>query len=257
MDRSSATTVLHPTTIFKPPYRMDVWVGLKLDWYVTIQYAIDSGVGSHKSVFFHLLTDGMNIFLKNGIPTAITNSYKALLMQFIPNKFYIDARTREILYENPLIKFHPKTIARDQLIANTTRKNSYNFIPKIARLNLTFRCWHNFATKDDGYQFFFGNKNVIHKGREVWCHIEIILVKKDNYMADYKIDYENICNVRVHIKYEIRMTRGMVDVEDVNSGVVAEYIEEEEKDQKQHIVEKQKQLLTEQQSQGLAAMDGG
>ena len=73
---------------------------------------------------------------------------------------------------------------------------------------------------------FFKNKNIFHKGQEVWCHIELIAVNKDNYMEDYTMDDETICSSAGHIPFTIRMMRVMMDVEDVKSDVSAEGIED-------------------------------
>ena len=78
------------------------------------------------------------------------------------------------------------------------------------------------------------------------------------------MDDETICNGGGHIPSAISMTRGMMDVEDVNSEVAAKYIEEEEKLKKQHLAEQKQQLeeqqqqqkLVEKQAQWLAAMSG-
>ena len=55
-------------------------------------------------------------------------------------------------------------------------------------------------------------ENVIHNGGELWFHVEVVAVKKYNYMADYNMYNETICNVGVNIPYVIIMTRVMVDV---------------------------------------------
>ena len=113
----------------------------------------------------------------------------------------------------------------------------------MAWLSLPFRCHHTFSTKENGCQFFIENNNDIHKYREVWCHVELNAVKKDNYVADYKMDNNNICNDKGHIQHEINMMWRMMDVEDVNSEVVAEDIEEYPKYQQHHLAEQQQHLL--------------
>ena len=52
MDRRRATEFIHITTNFKPPYIMGVWVYLKFNQCVSIQYAVDYWVDFHKSVLF-------------------------------------------------------------------------------------------------------------------------------------------------------------------------------------------------------------
>ena len=81
---------------------------MKLNQCVIIQYVIDSRFGSHKSVIFHVLTDGMILILENGALTAIANYYEALLTHFVPTRVYIDSGITNILAENTLIKVHPK-----------------------------------------------------------------------------------------------------------------------------------------------------
>ena len=49
-DRIGATVIFHITAYFKPPYIIDVWVELKLNLRVSIQYTINSGSASHKLV---------------------------------------------------------------------------------------------------------------------------------------------------------------------------------------------------------------
>ena len=57
----------------------------------------------------------------------------------------------------------------------------------------------------------------MHKGREVVCHIDLISVLKYNYVEDYNMDNEIVCNGRGPIPSDIRITRGMINVEDVRS----------------------------------------
>ena len=44
----SAIEVVHTTTDFKPHYLMDLWLNLKLNLHLSIQYEIYSGVDYHK-----------------------------------------------------------------------------------------------------------------------------------------------------------------------------------------------------------------
>ena len=83
-------------------------VYLKLNRCVSIQYEIDSVFCSHKSVLYCVSADGMNLVLENGAPTSVTNSYKSLLTQCVPDTVDTDIGISKILSENPLIKVHPK-----------------------------------------------------------------------------------------------------------------------------------------------------
>ena len=96
---------------------------LKLNQCISFYYTINSGVGSHKSVLFHVLTDSMSLFLEKGTPTAVTNSYEALLKNFASYKADIGEIISKILSQNPLIMVHPKIIACGQPISNITGKN--------------------------------------------------------------------------------------------------------------------------------------
>ena len=72
--------VTHTTTTFKSSYMMDLWVDLMLNQCVSIQYAINYGVGSHKSVLCRVLKYNMSLVLEKVAPNAINHSYEALLM---------------------------------------------------------------------------------------------------------------------------------------------------------------------------------
>ena len=54
---------------------------------------------------------------------------------------------------------------------------------------------------------------MLHKGGEVWLHIELIEVKKDKYMSGYKMDGDSICNSGGHIPSAIGMVWGMISME--------------------------------------------
>ena len=62
----------------------------------------------------------------------------------------------------------------------------------------------------------------MHRGEEVWCHVDIVAVKKYNYEADYNMDGNTICNDGGNITSVTRTERRMMDVDDVNSEVAAE-----------------------------------
>ena len=121
--------------------------GLEFKQWVSIQYAIYYGVGSHKLILCCVSTDGTSLFLEEVTPTVVTNSYGALLKQFVPDRVVIDDGIRKILADNPHVKVHPRRITRDQLIDKTPEKNSDNYIPKISQLPLPFRCLHTFEKK--------------------------------------------------------------------------------------------------------------
>ena len=87
---------------------------LNFNGHVSIQYVINFGVCSHKRVLCNVSTDGIILVIEKGTPTAVTNSYEALLTQFFPDKVYIDAGISKILSDNPLVKVHPKIISRDK-----------------------------------------------------------------------------------------------------------------------------------------------
>ena len=107
---------------------------LKFNLRVRIQYAIDYGVVSPKSVLCRVSTDGMRLVLEKVTPTNISNYYEALLIQIVPTKVDIDTSISNILAENSLIKVHHLKIAHDKLNTNVTKKKSENHIPKIAQL---------------------------------------------------------------------------------------------------------------------------
>ena len=65
---------------------MDIWVELKLNQFSSIQYLINSGVGSYKSVLCRVLTHGMSLVIENITPNVIDNSCKSILTQFVPAK---------------------------------------------------------------------------------------------------------------------------------------------------------------------------
>ena len=62
----------------------------------------------------------------------------------------------------------------------------------MAWLPLTFKCHHNFATNDYGFQLLFIKNNIMHKGGNNWYHIEIISVKNYNYVAYSNMDNDTI-----------------------------------------------------------------
>ena len=64
----------------------------------------------------------------------------------------------------------------------------------------------------------------MHKEREVWCHVELVLVRKDNCVSDYKVEDETISNGGGHITYVIIRMWVMMDAEDFNSEVGKEDI---------------------------------
>ena len=98
---SSTTAVTHTTTTFKSSYMMDLWVDLMLNQCVSIQYAINYGVSSHKSILYSVSTDGTRLILEKSMLTTINNYYKAILMQFVPAKVEIGAIIRNIIAEKP------------------------------------------------------------------------------------------------------------------------------------------------------------
>ena len=102
------TVLVHTTTNLNSPYMMYVWVDLKLNQWFSIQYAIDSWVGYRKSVLWCVLTDVIILVLENDTPTTIINSYKEIMMYFVPYKICIDGIIRKILAEKPIIKVYPK-----------------------------------------------------------------------------------------------------------------------------------------------------
>ena len=93
-------------------------------------------------------------------------------------------------------------------------------------LNLPFRFRHTFATKYDGCQFFFGNNIFVKKVKEVWYRVDVIVALKYNYVVDYKMDNETICNISGRISSAVTMEWGTMDVEGYNSAVTVEDIEE-------------------------------
>ena len=101
------------------------------------------------------------------------------MTQFIPDKVEIDAIIINIISEIPLNKVHPKIIASYQYISNITGINSGKSTPEILCLYLPLKSHHTFETKENGFQSFFGNKKIMHKGREVWFHIYLIAVLKN------------------------------------------------------------------------------
>ena len=100
--------------------------------------------------------------------------------------------SEKFLDKTTLIKNHPNIFSHYQSVAGLTGIKSDKYISKMAQLPLPFRFRHNFSTNDDGCQLCFGNKNVIHKGGEVWHHIEIVTVKINNKMEFYNMDNETI-----------------------------------------------------------------
>ena len=69
----SAIVFIHNTTYTRPLKMIDVWVELKLNWCVSIQYEIYSGVGSHNLVRCHVLAYGMITVLEKVTSTNIVN----------------------------------------------------------------------------------------------------------------------------------------------------------------------------------------
>ena len=51
---------------------------------------INSSVGSHKSVLYHLSTEEISLVLLKVTLASITNLYEALLADFVPANFDID-----------------------------------------------------------------------------------------------------------------------------------------------------------------------
>ena len=108
MERIITAVVVHIAVNFKSSYIMDVWVYLNLNLRISMQYLIDYGVGSYKSVLYPFSTYDVSLVFGKRTPADLTNSYKELLMHFFPSKVYIDTGIRKILSENPLIKVCPK-----------------------------------------------------------------------------------------------------------------------------------------------------
>ena len=120
LEITSTTSVIHTSTDFNPSYIINVWVDFNFYPRASIQYLIYSRVGSHESVLCCILTDGICPVIQNGAPHAVTSSYKSIMRQSLPSNFDIDASTNKIISENLFIKIHPKIIACDQSIDNST-----------------------------------------------------------------------------------------------------------------------------------------
>ena len=65
---------------------------------------------------------------------------------------------------------------------------------KSFRIPLGIKCRHTYTTKEDGCNYFFGKKFLKHKDGTVWCHLELIGEKNDNFKVDYERDDETILN---------------------------------------------------------------
>ena len=116
----------------------------------------------------------------------------------------------------------------------------------MAQFPLPFKCHHTFSTKYHVCQFFLRN-NVINKGIEVCCHVDIIVPLKYNYISYYNMDIKTICNGIYRIPYVINMSQIMADVMGISSDVVEEDIKSKYKNHQKHILNNQNQLLVKQQ----------
>ena len=67
-------------------------------------------------------------------------------------------------------------------------------VVKSFRIPLGIKCRHTYTTKEDGCNYFFGKKFLKHKDGTVWCHLELIGEKNDNFKVDYARDDETILN---------------------------------------------------------------
>jgi len=64
------------------------------------------------------------------------------------------------------------------------------------RITIPFKCRKEFATGDDGDEWFHGVKMIEYSNGEMWCHVELIAHKNEGYnrfapeMYDIKMCYE-------------------------------------------------------------------
>ena len=65
----------------------------------------------------------------------------------------------------------------------------------------------------------------------MWCHVELIEVKKYNYAEYYNMDGDTIWNGGGQITSVIIMRRVIMDAEDIKIETAEEYIEEEDRRQ--------------------------
>ena len=99
-------------------------------------------------------------------------------MKSVPDRVDIDSGNSKMFSEKTCTEIHPKIIAHDQLISNITEKNDTQVHPKNGMVAPTFQVPPQILKNYYGCQFLLGKKYFTHKYREVWCHIEIIVVKK-------------------------------------------------------------------------------
>ena len=142
---------------------------------------INTSVSSTRSILGLVPTSQSSVFpeqtaralsLKRGhlMPSPIPKRNSWYI--FFPSKVDIHTRIRNIFSETFLINIHPEIIVYDQSISNVTGQNSYKSIPKMAKLILPFRFHQKIWKRKMGVSYSL--KTVMHKGGEVWCHVELV-----------------------------------------------------------------------------------
>ena len=163
---------------------------------MSIHFRVESGIDSHKSYLTRVSTSGHELVVERDMTEDSLDSVSALLIEFVPDgkNIDVDAELGKIIEANPLIRVHPKLLAYDKAVASITKRNQSRKVVKSFRIPLGLKCRHTYTSKDDGCNYFFGKKFLKHKDGTVWCHVELIGEKTDNFKVDYSEDDETIVN---------------------------------------------------------------
>ena len=72
----------------------------------------------------------------------------------------------------------------------------------VSHSSSNLKCCPTYDVKEDGDQFFFGKKNILHADGLIWCHCELIGMQSNNFKIAYTLDNKTIVKER-HIPSSI------------------------------------------------------
>ena len=169
---------------------VDVWKDCSPSNRVSIQFQIETGLEAYSQLGIRVSADGCDLVIEKEISPYITDSNLALVVpkvdERIPNHF------EQLL---GVLKHHPRVIARKcsvkSLLKGKNRASCMNW-----RIPLPYKCRKEFATDNDGDEWFHGAKMIDYSNGEMRCHVELIAHKNEGYnrfapeVFDIKLCYE-------------------------------------------------------------------
>lgn len=175
-------------------YLLCSWCDLNLNKRVSIQFRVESGNDAHKSYLTRVSTSGLELVIDRSMSKDSLDSISSLLIEFVGKEENdVSTAINKLISENPLIRMHPKMLAFDHAVAAVTARDQ-KAVTKSCRIPLPIKCRHTYAVKEDGDNFFFGKKFIVHKDGSIWCHVELVGVQRDNFNVSYTPDDETIIN---------------------------------------------------------------